>query len=228
MKHSIATLLLLFVAIFSGAQTINSLSEFYRQFQASRYQQGIVIPEYPIEGSPHERDEFIEGTVATRSDIRYENVPLRFNIHENAVEFKTEEGVIFFLAAPEVIDFVQIGEDKYVYVPYSMGNRILRGFFRVATEGKATLLVRQSINLKQPEPPAPYKDAQPARFIKLADEYYLKIGPSEAHKISNRKELLQLMGDKSSQVDEFLKKNKVRYNRPEDLIKVTEFFNSLL
>jgi hypothetical protein len=227
MKYLTATMLILFVSLFSEAQTINSLSEFYRQFQAARYQQGLNNPEFPILGSPHEKDEFIEGTVATRSDVRYENVPLRFNIHENAVEFMTDEGNIFFLEAPEVVDYVQIGEDKYVYVPYSFGNRMLRGFFRVAIEGHATLLVRQLVNLKAPEPPAPYKDAQPARFIRLVDEYYLRVGTAEAQKISNRKELLQMMKDNGTAVDDFLKKNKTRFNRLEDLIKVTEYFNSL-
>lgn len=227
MKTIIPTLALLLVSQLIYAQDVLNLQEFYKQFQTSKVQQGIINPMIAVEGSPHASIDFVAGTVITKSDIRYEQVPLRFNIYANEMEFKTADGSVFFLAMPEIINEILINGDKYVYVPYTYGGRLLRGYFRIAAAGKASLLIRQNINLKEAEPPAPYKEAQPARFIKMPDEYFVRIGEAEAVKISNRKELLTALSDKSSQMDLFIKKNKTKFNREEDLLQAIKYYNQL-
>jgi hypothetical protein len=209
------------------AQTVLNLQEFYKQFHTAKFQQGIINPELAIEGSPHDKDAFIPGTVVAKSDIRYEQIPLRYNIYANEMEFKTEDGTVYYLAAPEIIEQIVIGEDTYIYCPYTFGNRLLRGYFRIATSGKANLLVKQNINLKDPEPAAPYKEAIPAKFVKLADEYFVRIGEAEAMKVSSRKELLSVLTDKSREIDAYLKKNKTRFNRLEDLIQLIDYYNRI-
>jgi hypothetical protein len=60
------------------AQTIQGLQEFYKQFKSSQFQQGILFREAEIEGSPHENSDFVLGVVVTKSDLKYENIPLRY------------------------------------------------------------------------------------------------------------------------------------------------------
>lgn len=230
MRFLIFTIIILVSVKYSDAQSmqVQTLQDFYREFKSSQFQQGNMMPpEIKVEGSPHENNEFVAGAVVTRSNLRYENVPLRFNIYANEMEFKTEEGNVLFIAAPEIIDHVLIGTDKYQYVPYSLANRLFRGYFKILAEGKASLLLKQNINLRDAEPPQPYKDAQPARFVKMPDEFYIRLAPAEAHRVSNRKELLQVLADKSEMIDAFIKKNKTRYNRADDLKNVVDFYNTL-
>lgn len=227
MKRYLIICTILCASVNLNAQNLQSLQDFYKKFKTTQFQQGIINTQDEVEGSPHEKNDFETGTVFTRSDIVYENVPLRFNIYSNEVEFKTEDGSIFFLASPEIIDYVLIGKDKFIYSPYAIGSKLLRGYFKVLTEGKASLLLKLNINLKQAEPPQPYKEAQPARFIRTPDEFFVRIAPSEAHKVTNKKEITSVLNDKISEIEDYIKKNKTRFNKPDDLTGLINFYNSL-
>lgn len=215
------------LSILAQSITIQNLQDFYKKFKTSQFEQGIINQSSEISGSPHEINDFVDGEVITKSELKYVNVPLRFNIYANEMEFKTEDGTVLFLAAPETIDHIIIDENKYIYVPYTIGNRLFRGYFKVLTEGKAMLLVKQNITLRNAEPPQPYKDAQPAIFLKMQDEFYVRVAPAEAQKVSNKKELSTVLKDKVKELDDFQKKNKTRFNRLDDMVKLVEYYNSL-
>jgi hypothetical protein len=229
MKKSlfIAFIVFAFQGISAQNLSVLNLQDFYKKFKTSQFEQGLVNQTSEIEGSPHEIGNFIDGEVITKSDLKYINVPLRFNIYANEIEFKTEDGTIFFLASPEIIDHIIIGENKYIYAPYTVGSRLLRGYFKILIEGKANLLVKQNITLRNAEPPQPYKDAQPAMFLKMQDEFFVRIAPAEAFKVSNKKELLSVLADKGKELDDFQKKNKTKFNRLDDMVKLIGFYNSL-
>lgn len=213
--------------IYAQNISIMNLQDFYKKFKTSQFEQGLVHQTSEVQGSPHEINDFSDGEVITKSDLKYINVPLRFNIYANEIEFKTEDGTIFFLATPEIIDHIIIGENKYIYAPYAVGSRLLRGYFKILTEGKANLLVKQNITLRNAEPAQPYKDAQPAMFLKMQDEFFVRIAPAEAFKVSNKKELLSVLSDKGKELDDFQKKNKTKFNRLDDMVKLIGFYNSL-
>lgn len=223
----IAFIVCAFQGIYAQNLNIMNLQDFYKKFKTSQFEQGLINQTSEIEGSPHEIGDFIDGEVITKSELKYVNVPLRFNIYANEMEFKTEEGTVLFLATPEIIDYIIIGDNKYIYAPYAVGSRLLRGYFKILTEGKASLLVKQNVTLRNAEPPQPYKDAQPAMFLKMQDEFYVRIAPAEANKVSNKKELLSILKDKGKEIDDFQKKNRTRFNRSDDLVKLIEYFNSI-
>lgn len=213
----------------ASAQNVmtQSLVDFYRDFKTAQFTEGIGRPEKEIMGSPHENPEFILGIVETNTNVRYENIPLRFNIYSNEMEFKTEEGQILVFATPEVLEFIEMDGMKYVYSPYLIGNKLMRGYFKMIADGKASLLIKQNVSFKQAELPQAYKDAEPARFVRTSDDLYVRLAPEEAHRVTNKKELLNILKDKSKEVDTYLSKNKIRFNRSEDVKSVIDYYNSL-
>lgn len=227
MKRYLFTIISLLCIVTLNAQTISGLEDFYREFKSNRFKTGADLVKPDIQGSPYENSEFIAGIVMTKSDIRYVDIPLRFNIYQNEIEFRSADGAKLALAAPEITEFVTIGNDKYIYVPYTISGRMQRGFFKVKTEGRASLLVRQKINLKEAEPAGAYKDAAPPRFIKMPDEYYIRIAPEEAKKVSNKKEFDTALPDKTKELEAYQKGNKLKLNRIDDLEKLVIFYNSL-
>lgn len=204
-----------------------SLVDFYRDFKTAQFTEGIGGTDKSILGSPHENPDFVPGIVETNSNVRYENIPLRFNIYANEMEFKTEEGQVLVFATPEVLEFIEMDGQRYVYSPYILGNKLMRGYFKVITDGKASLLLKQNVSFRQAELPQAYKDAEPAQFIKTSDDFYVRLSPEEAHRVTNKKELLNILKDKNKEVDTFLSKNRIRFNKIEDLKSVLDYYNSL-
>lgn len=221
------SVLLILISIQGLAQGAQNLDDFYRRYMNHQFQQGDINQKYLVEGSPHENGEFIPGILQLKDRGRYEDIPLRYNIYADEIEFMSEGGQIFFLHTPEMADYVLIGADKYIYTAFSESNRLFYGFFKVVAEGRAKLLVRQTMQIKEAEKPQPYKDAEPARFIRMPDAYYVLIEPAAAHRVSNKKEMLSAFFDSNDDMNDFARKNRIRYKQLDDLVRLVAHYNSL-
>lgn len=220
--------LLLSTGILS-AQNVFEVRQAIDLFHTSKMLRGDMnktLTESDIEGSPYLEDEFIKGTLYTTSNTKYVDVPLRYNIYNDNIEFDTGDG-IQALAAPEIVDKVEFGDYTMVYVPYSITKKIRRGFFIVDQEGKASLLIKPDVAFVEATEPGAYKQAEPAKFDKKENEYYIKVGMNEAKIISNKNDLEEVFPDHTKEIETFIKKNKIKHRKPEDLKKMVQYYNSL-
>jgi hypothetical protein len=101
-----------------------------------------------------------------------------------------------------------------------------KGYFKIIKEGEATLLVKPKVVFQEATPPAPYKDAEPASFIRKSDEIFIKIGEREAQPVLNKKSLEEILSKKQKLIEGFLKENKIKYSNIRDIQKVVIFYNS--
>jgi len=231
MRKNIFTLFVfLFIASISYSQELYQIREAMDFFRANKLQSGDwsgFLTESDIEGSPYLNDEFITGNIYTSSKMQFASVPLRFNIYSDQLEFKTPEGAIQAMAAPEIVEKVEFGEYKMVYIPYSNFKKIKNGFFKVVEEGKASLYARCEIVFKKAEEPGAYKEAEPAKFVRNPDSYYIRVGLEQAKKVGNKKDLPEIFSDQRDKIAAFVKKNKIKTNKPEDLIQLVQYYSSL-
>jgi hypothetical protein len=185
------------------------------------------LNEKHIEGSPFLNENFTEGSVFTSSKTEFVDVPLRYNIYNHQIEFKSDDEQVLALAVPEVIEKVEMGEYVFEYIPYSSSNNLKRGFFIVHEKGKVSLYSRPRVIFEESKKPAAYQDAQPARFIRKPDEYYIRIGMEPAKPVSGKKDLQAIFSGENKEIHAFLKTNKVKPGNLESLREIILFYNSL-
>ena len=202
--------------------------DFYRtnKMMSGEWKTG-TISESEIDGSPYLNDEFINGSIFTIQKQQYTDIPVRYNIYNDQLEFKTESGEIQALASPEIVEKVEFGEYKMDYLPYTYSQKIRKGFFIILSEGKASLYAKKNITFKDAEPPGAYKEAQPPKFVSSSDNYFIRIGEEEAKLAGNKRDLIDIFPDHKKEVEEFIKKNKIKTNKPESLKELVEYYNSL-
>jgi hypothetical protein len=181
-----------------------------------------------IEGSPYLNDEFTEGVVVTTSKIRYEGVPLRYNIYNDQIEIRSGDGQTVGLAVPEVVEKLEFGEYQLEYVPYMIARKVSRSFFVVEEEGYATLYSKPRIQFVEAKPAGAYQDPQPPRFVKRSDEYYIRLGREPAIPVFSKKDIETFFPDHKKEVESFIKKNNVRPNKPETLKELVQYYNSVI
>ena len=187
-----------------------------------------MLTENDIEGSPYLNDDFIKGTIYTTSQTRYVDVPLRYNIYSEQVELKSGDGPVQSLAPPEIVEKVEFGDYILVYVPFKVSRNIRRGFFRVIESGdKAVLLARAQVLFEDAKKPAAYQDAEPPKFIRKSDDYFIRIGKEPAMLISRKTDLEEVFQNHQKEVSSFIKKNKVKPNKPERMAELVKYYNSL-
>jgi len=89
------------------------------------------------------------------------------------------------------------------------------------------LYAKPAVAFQNATEPAAYKDAEPARFVKKADEYYIRIGSEQAVIISSKKDLIAAFPDNRDKIESFISKNKIKTNKSEGLKEVVRYYNSL-
>ena len=202
--------------------------DFFNSTKLARGDLKTMLTENDIEGSPYLNDDFIKGTIYTISQTKYVDVPLRYNIYSEQVELKSGDGPVQALAPPEIVEKVEFGDYILVYVPFKVSRNIRRGFFRVIESGdKAVLLARAQVLFEDAKEPAAYQDAKPPRFARKPDDYYIRAGKEPAQLISRKKDLEEVFPDHKKEVRSFIKKNKVKPNKPERMAELVKFYNSL-
>lgn len=206
---------------------IREAMDFFRTNKLSNGDWKNTLTESDVQGSPYLNDEFVNGTIFTTSKLQYNNIPLRYNIYNDQIEFKSPENEIQALATPEIVEALKIGDVKMVYAPYSSFKKIRHGFFRVEEEGKTSLYSREGIIFKKAEAPGGYKDAEPPKFINKPLSYYIRVGMEEAKKVGNKKDIVKIFPDHKNEITAFIKKNKTKPNKPESLKKLVQYYNSL-
>lgn len=180
-----------------------------------------------VKGSPYLNDEFENGSIYTVQRIQYTGIPLRYNIFNDELEFKTPANEIQALATPEIVEKAVFGQTHLVYSAYTNNNKIKKGFFVVLEEGKAMLYSKPGVVFKEATEPAAYKEAEPPTFNKKADDYYIRIGTAPAQMIGNKKELLAAFPDNKDKIESYIDKNKVKTNKSESLRELVKYYNSL-
>ena len=202
--------------------------DFFNSTKLARGDLKTMLTENDIEGSPYLNDDFIKGTIYTTSQTRYVDVPLRYNIYSEQVELKSGNGSVQALDPPGIVDKVEFGDYILVYVPFKVSRNIRRGFFRVIEPGdKAALLARAQVLFEDAKKPAAYQEAEPPKFIRKPDDYFIRIGKEPAQLISRKKDLEEVFPDHEKEVNAFIKKYKVKPNKPERMAELVQFYNSL-
>lgn len=206
---------------------LNSAADFFRtqKFIVGEYHN--TLSEKDIKGSPYLNDEFIKGSIYTVSKTQYNDIPLRYNIYNDEIEFQTPDNKSLALDAPEIVEKVTFGKYTMEYIPYEVSSKIKKGFFKIIDKGTASLYARPSVDYEAPKEPGPYKNAEPAKFIPREDRYYIRIGLEAAVEAGNKKDIISIFSDHSNEIEKYIKKEKINVRKEEGLKSLVEYYNSL-
>ena len=186
-----------------------------------------TLTEVDYVGSPYLMNVFVNGIIYTVQKFQYEEVPLRYNIFNDELEFKTPTNEILALASPDIVERAVIGDTVLVYLSYLQANKTKKGFFVVLEEGKASLYAKPGVMFKNATLPGAYKDPEPAKYLKKSDDYYISVGSKSAILINNKKSLIAAFPDNQDKIEKYISKNKIKTNDPESLRELVGYYNSL-
>ena len=174
-----------------------------------------------IKGSPYFTDEFTDAEVYLK-DKRAFKLPLRYNIYNNSMEYQIKDDVLE-IGNPESIDKIIQGTRVFVYLPFIEKG----GYFELLSSGRCFLALKRSVKFKPAEPLMPYQDPKPDRFEAGNDQLYLITNDNQINEIKNLKTLLNVLNDKKSLLESFMKKEKIKNPKQENVVKLINYYNSL-
>lgn len=217
------------LALFAQAPVMTKTWDDFQQLEHTRPQGNQrFLTEADITGSPYLSKDYQLGYVLTDKRVRYTNVPLRYNVYTDEIEFKNEEGQAMAIDFPGNIAEVGIGHAVFIYRLYQFDKKLLKaGYFQLMNRGKAEGLIKYRMIFKEAEPAAAYKDPQPPKFEKKPATFYVSLNKKPAMPVKNLKTLLSVLGDHKKELQAFAKKEKIKVRREGDMKRILNYYNSL-
>jgi len=235
MKHLffILCLLLIFIFDFCEAQNQETISNPYNYINTYaadevKYNTSVKNVSFKeIQGSPYLIDSFVVGSIYTHRNEQFQNIPVRYNIFTDNIEYIMGASSVLELKNPETVEKIEYGNYKLIYLSQSNKNKSGNGFFIVLTEGNATLLSKPGVTLHKPTQTGGYNDAQPPSFSRNPDTYYIKIGTNQANILRNKRQLITSFPDYREKLRNYIKLNNTKISDQKSLINLVQYYNSL-
>jgi hypothetical protein len=202
---------------------VNDLENIVREWN---FTNSLKLNVEDVEGSAYLNEEFINGAVILATGAEYSDIPLRYNVYNEQIEFRNHKGDVFNINNPASINKLTIGPSKFIYVKYIRSKNEIHLFAEVIAEGKLSLLKHHRINLQPAKQAETHKAAQPPKFVKIPSEYLIKKEDGNVQLIKNKKELLNILSDKSKRIEEIIDREKLSVKVEGDLKRIVEFYNS--
>jgi hypothetical protein len=223
----VAFVIFLFLVIFDGMG--QSIIRAYQEFEARyRIHNSIVnknnLSIEAIAGSPYFNDDFVNGEIYINATEKYIDVPLRYNMYLDEIEFKLLDETIYNFDDPSKIYKIRFNDHILIYSEFDSNKK---GFLFVLYEGKSALYERKIKNYSQRVPSKGIIDEKPPQFTNVPIKFYIKLEGRLPQSYNSRKDLLDILTGHSSEINNFLKKEKIKINDPNGIIKLLSFHDSL-
>jgi len=217
--------------IYDGGLTIKTSNEFYLYTSNTSKNINDFLKDNEIEGSPYLNNDFIKGYVVTIDSLKYIDIPLRYNIYNDEIEFEQNANV-FALDNPLNYNEISIGTHIFLYLAFESGsgdNQNKSTYFEVLNPTQDLLLLKRfGVQFNKVTSAQGYVEAQPANFKKTPERFYLKFKNNElAKEVGNLKSTLSMFSDRSDEIASFIKKRKLKLRKEEDLITIVNYYNGL-
>ncbi len=233
MKKSLLTLVLILLISASfqvKAQKfyIRDIFEFYNDINSEGLSTTQKQKTYSqIDGSPYYHKDFIEGAIITKDGVKYDKIPLRYNAYDDRMEYKHKSGIAFYFTRPEDYKEIIIEDTHFVYGDFTNGKDLIPSYYELMNDGKVSLLKKTKRSLREAEPAKPFSDPKPAKFVSKPDMYFILKDGKKLYEIKNGKAIISILKDKKEEISAYIKANKLKAKKENDLIKIISYYNEI-
>lgn len=164
---------------------------------------------------------------------------VKYDLENNVVQLQ-DKSIDTFGASNvsqfEIFDETYGGIRTFFTLPYALaGDYETPVFFEILTEGdEIVLLCREQIVIDNrgmgmygPMAMNPLWGPQTGGIYKLAFDYYFILDGKIQKYSLKKKELLDILGDRSEEIDLFMRKNRLSHDKRGDLLRITAYYNQI-
>ncbi|MEJ7645412.1 MAG: hypothetical protein WKF87_12520 [Chryseolinea sp.] len=147
---------------------------------------------------------------------------IQYNLPNQRTEAFSARKVLFF----EIFDNSVRKYRQFFALPYTNTTRYKATvFFELLVEGKLTLLARESIEYKTYS--SPYFLGSYSRQVLVNKYFFMDNDGNISAFEGNKGDLLNLMGNKSDDVEKYIKSNRLKTDDKYDFARIVAYYNSI-
>ncbi|MEY8868651.1 hypothetical protein AB9K24_04045 [Meridianimaribacter flavus] len=190
-----------------------------------------VVLNDDVEGTPYITSDFLPARISASDDnIFY----VRYNAIKDEIEVKGDNNQAFALNKyrKDIIIKLVSNSKTYRLFDYVDDNELpnLGYFVDLIPESNIKLLKKERvIFIEEKVALTSYHTARPAQFKRVSDDYYIKISEEQGAVLmpKRKKDIAKLIPEHSKDILSYIKTNKIKTSREEDLIKLVSYMSTL-
>ncbi len=231
MKYSFLSLAILLVFCTQG------YSQNLQHQQPSFIKSGLIYTfdgsDKSINGNPYLNENFTSARISADSSKLFS---VRYNLVSDEMEMELESDKTGIIAINKTIPgisvtFVNSGKTYQIFDYLNNIGSTKKGYFIDLSNpnDKIKLLLKQSKVYFEGKPTrSGYQPSTPPSFKNVEDKFFVKIMEDNAFEVKkNKKKIASLFPKHDSSILSFIKKNKIKVSKEEDLVKLFNFINTL-
>jgi len=182
-----------------------------------------------MEGSAYENESFLLGNVYQHDKLVSKNLLLRYNAFSDEIEIKNNNDDKYSALLKNGDTYARILDDIYIFIPKDGSNQ--KGhYFKILTTGDHFELYSKTEATFRPPSFAKtsYDSDQPARITQNIN-YYLVSKKGDFYELpTSKSKIVKIMGLKKKEINTYIKKQRIHTDKESDLIKLVNYYNSIL
>jgi len=179
------------------------------------------------EGSPYTKEEF-SSAIINDSEVVY---LVRYNAHRDLMEFKdkTSETFLLDIKADNIIKFNDNSGKVYHTVKYD-NKRGYAIFLWTNSSNDLSLYTKENVVFTDGrKAKSSYEKDTPPKFTKLKNSYFIKTKGESMDKLATKKKsFFAIFKGKEKEIQQFVKKEKLKINKQKDLIEIVTYYDKLI
>jgi hypothetical protein len=157
---------------------------------------------------------------------------VKYDLSQDLVQFTTRNDKRVEAFTPRKVlmfEFFDATVSKYrnfFSLPYSSTTSYgVLSFFELLTEGKLTLLCRESLEYRTFN--SPYYYGSYSRLVLIYRYFFMDDKGKIAEFTGKRTDLMNMMGRQAQEVDKYARTNRLRMENKDDFVRIIAYYNSL-
>jgi hypothetical protein len=191
---------------------------------------------YGVMGTPYLNDKWTPAIITALDGKKHENTPILYNAHYDLIEAVVGKDTLILNSRRIISVELPVTDANGVrYVKLKNGFLSTSekieptNFFEIMYEGASITLMRKHYKFLKPSDfNAAYNTGSKYDEFQMQSTTYAKTPNGDIQKIkTNRRDILRLVGDKSKQVEDYIKNEKLKYEVDVDLVRIFAYYETL-
>lgn len=237
MKKEILFIYFLILGSLSFAQTVTISMPKVVRVESTVVIDGVTTHNYdvkskiPINGNPFLNEYFTVGVIELNNGLKSGEVLLRYNISSDLFEILRNNDTLI-LNRPFAVRYIYIDDKVFIFDPELRedAKRNLNGYFQLRVDGKLSFYIKRRKDLSYDSFVQNYKGGSGSKeyyYIEKKPSFVGKTIEGKAFLLISARSLLKNLKDHKAEIKAFIKENKIKFKRENDIVEVIEYYNSL-
>lgn len=213
----------------SSRQNVAKIVDVYYQSlgEQSPLYNGSQYIEYPFiiqEGHPFFASDSLVNATIHLEGMTFGEVPMLYDIVKDQVVILDYHKFYKIILPSEKIQQFELPGHTFIRLLHDSTNEIKTGFYEQLYNGKVSLLAKREKKISQK-----YSYTEIDNVVYSQSFYYIRKG-NVFYPVTGKKSLMNILKPKQKEVQEYLKKNKIKFKRAQEraMLIAVEYYNQLM